>query len=168
LPLALSLIPFDRGRAALLAEWLGQPHVARWYPDPDAHLDWALDPPAGGSNALIERDNRPIGYLRWQKVGREALDSLGLVEIPSGSVDIDILIGETGDTGRGLGPKALELLIEKLRADETVPLAGLSPCVENLIAQRAYEKAGFRRAGEYDMPNLGRGVLMIRRLDNAR
>src|SRR5271169_1527889 len=129
LPLALSLIPFDRGRAPLLAEWLAQPHVARWYPNPDAHLEWTLDPPAGGANALIAGDSRPIGYLRWQKVGREALDSLGLAEIPEGSVDIDILIGETGDTGRGLGPKALELLIETLCADETVPLAGLSPSV---------------------------------------
>ena len=164
---AVSLVPFDRSRAPLLAEWLARPHVARWYPDPDARLEWALDPPPGGANALIVCDDRPIGYLSWRKVARETLDALGLGEIPAGSVDIDILIGETGDIGRGLGPRALALLIDRLRADPSVPLAGLSPSVENFAAQRAYEKAGFRKVREYEMPGLGRGALMVMPLDRA-
>jgi aminoglycoside 6'-N-acetyltransferase len=162
---AVSLVPFDRSRAPLLAEWLARPHVARWYPDPVAWLEWALDPPPGGANALIVRDGRPVGYLSWRKVTRETLDSLGLQQVPAGSVDIDILIGETGDVGRGLGPKALALLVDRLRADPTVPLAGLTPSVDNLVAQRAYEKAGFRKLREYDAPGFGRGVLMVIRLN---
>jgi len=81
-PDAVSLIPFDRSRGPLLAEWLARPHVARWYPDPSARLEWALDPPPGGANALIACDGRPIGYLTWQKVTHETLDSLRLFEIP--------------------------------------------------------------------------------------
>ena len=45
-----------------------------------------------------------------------------------------------------------------------VPLAGLTPSVANLVAQRAYEKAGFRRLRAYEAPGLGRGVLMVMRL----
>jgi len=146
---AVSLVPFDRSRAPMLADWLAKPHVARWYPDPAARLEWALDPPPGGAHALIDCDGRPIGYLSWRKVARETLDAVGLQAIPAGSVDIDILIGEADCVGRGLGPKALALLLDWLRADPTVPLAGLTPSVENLIAQRAYEKAGFRKLREY-------------------
>ena len=164
---AVSLVPFDQADARLLAEWLARPHVARWYPDPEDRIEWALKPPPGGSQALIACDRGPIGYLRWQKVSRETLDSLGLFEIPTGSVDIDILIGKPGEVGRGLGPKALALLVDRLRADPTVPLAGLTPSVDNLAAQRAYEKAGFRSLREYDAPGIGRGALMVMRLDQA-
>jgi aminoglycoside 6'-N-acetyltransferase len=161
----VSLIPFDRSRAPLLAGWLARPHVAQWFPDPGARLEWALDPPTGGANALIACDGRPVGYLSWRKVFRETLDAVGLHDIPAGSVDIDILIGEADCVGRGLGPKALALLVERLRADPTVPLAGLTPSVANLVAQRAYEKAGFRKLREYEAPGLGRGVLMAMRLE---
>jgi RimJ/RimL family protein N-acetyltransferase len=160
----VSLVPFDRSREPLLADWLARPHVARWYPDPVARLEWALDPPPGGAHALIDCDGRSIGYLCWQKVARETLDVVGLHEIPVGSVDIDILIGEADCVGRGLGPKALVLLVDRLRADPTVPLAGLTPSVENLVAQRAYEKAAFRKLREYEAPGFGRGVLMVMRL----
>ena len=81
-------------------------------------------------------------------------------------MDIDILIGETGDVGRGLGPRALALLVDMLRADPSVPLLGLTPSVENLVAQRAYEKAGFRKVREYEPPGFGRGTLMVMRLEH--
>ena len=48
-----------------------------------------------------------VGYIRWQYVDRETLDSLGLRDIPENSVDADILIGERGDVGKGTGPLAL-------------------------------------------------------------
>jgi len=161
----VSLIPFDRSHAPLLAEWLGRPHVARWHPDPADRLLWAESPPPGGSQALIACDARPIGYLRWQKVSRETLDNIGLFEIPAGSVDIDILIGETDSVGRGLGPKAFSLLIDALRLDESVRLLGLSPSIDNVVAQRAYAKAGFRKARDYDPPGFGRCALMVMRLE---
>jgi aminoglycoside 6'-N-acetyltransferase len=162
---AVSLIPFDRSQAAPLAEWLARPHVAPWHPDPGAWLRWALNPPQEGAHALIDWDGRPIGYLRWRKVSRETLDSLALFEIPAGSVDIDILIGEADRVARGFGPRALSLLIERLRKEASVPLVGLTPSVDNVAAQRAYEKAGFRKVREYEAPGFGRGVLMVMRLD---
>ena len=96
---------------------------------------------------------------------RGALDSVGLFEIPAGSVDIDILIGGPDSLGLGLGPKALSVLIDALRSDISIPVLGLSPSVDNVAAQRAYAKAGFRKRREYDAPGLGRLALMIMRLD---
>jgi aminoglycoside 6'-N-acetyltransferase len=162
---AVSLLPFGENNALLLAEWLARPHVARWHPDPDAWVRWARNPPPAGAQALIACDGRPVGYLRWQRVGREALDSFGLSEIPAGSVDIDILIGEADCVGRGVGPGALELLVERLRDDKSVPLIALSPSIDNVAAQRAYLKAGFRKTREYDAPGFGRCALMLVQLD---
>jgi RimJ/RimL family protein N-acetyltransferase len=162
---AVSLIPFDRSQAPLLAEWLARPHVAPWHPDPGAWLRWALNPRQEGAHALIERDGRPIGYLRWRKVSRDTLDSLGLIEIPEGSVDIDILIGEADCVGRGLGPRALSVLAGTLREDRSIPLLTLTTSVLNAAAQRAFEKAGFRKLREYEPPGFGPCALMVMRLD---
>lgn len=158
----VSLRPFAPTHAPLLAEWLKRPHVARWHPDADARVAWALNPPQGAAQALIVLGARPIGHLRWTSVDRETLDALGLFDIPAGSVDIDILIGETDCVGRGYGPAALVALIETLRADESIPVLGLSPSIANIAAQRAYAKAGFRKTREYDAPGFGRCALMVR------
>ena len=102
--------------------------------------------------------------MRWRRVSRETLDGVGLFEIPAGSVDVDILIGEADCVGRGLGPRALWLLVEKLRQDASTPLVGLSPSVDNVAAQRAYAKSGFEKLREYEAPGFGRLALMVIRL----
>ncbi len=155
------LAAFEPARAPLLAEWLARPHVARWHPEPKAWVEAALNPPRDGAQALIVLGARPIGYLRWRKVSRETLDTLGLLEIPAGGVDIDILIGETDCIGRGYAPRALGLLVDALRRDPSIPSIGLSPSTHNVAAQRAYAKAGFVKTREYDAPDLGRLALMV-------
>jgi RimJ/RimL family protein N-acetyltransferase len=150
--------PNDLGR---LAGWLREPHVARWYAEPADDLAWAAQPPPGGGQAIILSDGVEVGYVRWQRVDREALDALGLHEIPPGSVDADILIGETARTGVGIGPRALRMLTADLRQDPTVPLIGLTSELTNTRAHRAFEKAGFRIARQYDAPRLGSCHLLI-------
>ncbi len=157
----VSLAQFEPAHAHLLADWLARPHVARWHPEPAASVEAALNPPFGDAQALLKVGARPIGYLRWRKVSREKLDAVGLAEIPAGSVDIDILIGEADCVGRGYGPAALTLLVGALRRDPSIPLIGLSPSMDNVAAQRAYAKAGFRKTREYDAPGYGGCALML-------
>lgn len=165
--LDVTLVPFTEGDAALLSRWLKAPHVAQWYPSPQEHLDWALCPPVGGERAVIAANGARVGYLRWQVVSREILDSVGLEEIPANSVDIDILIGEVSYVGRGIGPQALQLLIKRLREDASHPMLGLTTSVHNYAAQRAYRKAGFRDLREYDAPGYGRCLLMVMSLSHG-
>lgn len=164
----VALQPFRPSHLEILASWLGQPHVARWYPHPDDDLQRAMNPPVGGSQAIIAAGSDAVGYLRWQRVDRETLDALGLNEIPANSVDIDILLGDEGRVGRGLGPSALELLAAELRRDPTVPLLGLTTSIENIRAHRAFEKAGFHIARQYDPTGLGPCHLMLRDLRRER
>lgn len=156
-PTAVELVPYDAARhGGLLREWLHRPPVVRWWGDPEA----VLADPADGE-ALILADARPVGYLRWQRLTRAEVDEAGLHEIPDGAVDVDVFIGEPDAIGRGIGPVALRLLVDRLRQDATVPLVVLSTAVENHAAMRAYEKAGFRRHRCYDDPECGPSWLMI-------
>jgi RimJ/RimL family protein N-acetyltransferase len=159
-----TLQAFAPSHLDLLRGWLAQPRVARWYPDPTNDLAFAATPPARGAQAIIAEDGQPVGYLRWTKVARDTLDALGLHEIPTGSVDIDILLGERSTIGRGIGPAALQLLVEQLRCDPGVPLLGLTTSVENASAHRAFAKAGFHIARQYDAGAIGLCHLMIRDL----
>ncbi|CAA9367679.1 hypothetical protein AVDCRST_MAG94-3874 [uncultured Leptolyngbya sp.] len=131
----VTLTPFSSADVELLRHWLTAPHVAVWYPDPEDHIAWAANPSPSGDRALITVGGRAVGYIRWQSVSREVLDSVGLYEIPAGSVDVDMLIGDLEFVGQGIGPKALLVLVPQLRQRGNVPLVGLSPSIQNLSAQ---------------------------------
>jgi aminoglycoside 6'-N-acetyltransferase len=161
MPAAVSLQPFKQSHLTLLARWLQQPHVARWYPDLEGNLTWARNPPPGGSQAIITWESAEVGYLRWQRVARATLDSLGLREIPENSVDVDVLIGSEAAVGKGVGPAALKALVAAIRQDPDVPMIGLTTELENTRAHRAFEKAGFRIVRQYEVPKMGRCHLMI-------
>lgn len=152
----VELKPFERSHLTSLARWLASPAVARWYPDPEDILSWASQRPEGGSHGVIAESTLELGYVRWQRVRRDTLDSLGLSEIPDGSVDIDILIGEESCRGRGIGTAALLRILDRLRLEEDVPLVGLSPEPENAMAIRSYEKAGFHFRRNYSIGDGGR------------
>jgi len=157
----VTLQPFTTGHLTTLAEWLRQPHVALWYPEPAANLAWAEHPPDGGFQRIIARGSAEVGYIRWQYVDRETLDSLGLHDIPENSVDADILIGDLSDVGKGTGPLALEALTDELRRDPRVALIGLTTSVDNVHAHRGFERAGFRISRQYDPNGFGLCHLMI-------
>jgi RimJ/RimL family protein N-acetyltransferase len=157
----VALTPFSKTDVELLRHWLTAPHVAAWYPDPEDHIAWAANPPKSGDRALIAVGGRAVGYIRWQSVSREVLDSVSLYEIPAESVDVDLLIGDLEFVGQGIGPKALLILVSQLRQRGDVPLVGLSPSVQNLSAQRAYAKAGFHILREYYPPVYEPCYLMV-------
>lgn len=148
----------------LLFRWLQSPHVRRGWGDPAPQLTAALDRPEGSGHSLISVDGNLVGYLRWQRVSRVALDVVGLHEIPDDAVDIDILIGEPDQVGMGIGSRALELLIALLKADASVRWAGMSTSVDNIAAIRAYEKAGFARLEQYEDPEAGTCWVMLQKL----
>jgi aminoglycoside 6'-N-acetyltransferase len=156
------LDPFDPDRdRELVAGWLRAPHVARWWGDPDKALREIVQRPAGGGDALIVADDVPVGYVRWQTPTRAELDEAGLHEIPGDAVDIDIAIGDEGYVGRGVGPRALRRLVDRLLGQGRAPMVILATEVENTAAVRAYEKAGFRRRRRFDDPECGPCWLLV-------
>lgn len=145
----VTLEAFDLARDSdLLLRWLTRPHVAEWWGDAARAMQHAGEC-APDSQALIVADGTPVGYLCWQVPPREELEAAALTDLPSGLVDIDILIGEAGLLGQGVGSRALELLLARLRRDPSVAFAGVGTAASNTIALRCFERAGFRRHREF-------------------
>lgn len=148
-------VPADDG--PLLKDWLQRPHVHKWW-SMQQHED--LVRRLADSHAIILAENIPVGYVCWEVPPRHELEAAGLVDLPDGLFDLDILIGEPDYLGRGIGPMALLLLCEWLRQDGARYLGAAIP-VDNTRSRRAAEKAGFEVFREFDDPESGRCVYLI-------
>ncbi|MGB5296595.1 MAG: GNAT family N-acetyltransferase [Thermoanaerobaculia bacterium] len=149
----------------LLERWLRSPHVVRWWGTPDLNLT-TLAQRSRDTHAVITADGRPVGYLCWQKPSPWELEAAGLTDLPEDLVDIDILIGEPELLGRGVGPRALILLLAKLRG-EGVGFAGLGTSTSNRVAIRAFDKAGFRLFRDFEDLESGPCKYMVAQLRSA-
>jgi aminoglycoside 6'-N-acetyltransferase len=152
----VELDAFDEQRhSEKLRSWLGRPHVSRWWGDPRRSLDHVMQcrPEA---HAVIVADGEAAGYLCWQPLPPDERAEAGLDDLPERLADIDIFIGEPDLVGLGIGTRALELLLTRLRQGSAFSHAGVGPSLSNVPAIRAYEKAGFRSFREFDDAEWGR------------
>lgn len=148
---------------ALLATWLSHPHVQRWWCHeftPEA-VERDFGPSARGEEpnqdllALLSDGGRPIGLVQrcfWHDYPEYVDEVAHILTVPADAVTIDYLIGDLGDTGRGLGPAMIGAVV----ADtwRTLPRANsiIVPVAEtNRASWRALEKAGFRRVAQGDL-----------------
>jgi aminoglycoside 6'-N-acetyltransferase len=158
----VSLRDFDPALDSdLLRTWLKRPHVKEWWFMQQAEDLVARKP---DSHAMIEADGQTIGYLCWEFPPREDLEAACLTALPEQLMDIDILIGEPGLLGQGIGSEALRQLVESFRKRDDVRFAGLATSVDNHRAKSAYEKAGFAVFREFDDPECGRCYYLVQEL----
>lgn len=115
---------------------------------------------------MIVADGEPVGYVCWQTPSSSELEGVGLSDVPENLVDIDILIGEPEFRGRGVGSRALLLLLGNLRR-KGVRFAGLGTSSSNRTAIRAFEKAGFRPFRDFEDPEFGPCKYMVAQLRGA-
>ena len=148
-----------------LRDWLRRPHVARWWGDPQQELENSLRR-SRETHAIIAADGAYVGYICWQRPPQDELEAAGLTDFPEDLVDIDIMIGEPEFLGHGVGPRALALVLAKLR-DEAVGSAGLGTSISNRAAIRASEKAGVRLFREFEDPVCGPCRYMVAELRGA-
>jgi len=150
----------------LLEHWLRRPHVVRWWGTLDLHMLTAPAQSSRDTHAVIAFAGKPVGYLCWQRPSPSELEAAGLTDIPENLVDIDIMIGEPEFLGRGIGPRALILLLAKL-SGEGLGFAGLGTSRSNRVAIRAFEKAGFRLFKDFEDPEFGPCIYMVAQLRGA-
>ena len=143
----------------MLRVWLRTPHAIRWWGDPaeqEALLREDLDNPLM-TMRIVSHDGRAFAYA--QDYAIDSWPQPHFAGLPQSARAIDTFIGVPDMIGRGHGSYYLRLRAEQLIA-EGAPLIAIDPAVANLRAQRAYEKAGFRR-GEVVETAEGPAVLMI-------
>lgn len=160
----LSLVGLAGADLPLIRRWLAAPHVARWLGPPEKEVSDILAHLKGDrvTPFLMIEAGRPRGYLQIYHANGDPFWDGHL--LPRETFGLDLFIGEIGATGRGLGPRFLRLALDRLFAMPEVARVHIDPAPENAVAIRAYEKAGFRRAGPIDTPD-GPALYMIRERD---
>lgn len=154
------------GDLPLLAGWLAQPHVARWWREPSGLADVSqkylpcLDGRDPTELFLIEANGTPAGFIQRYLVADNpewlrALLAAGAADAPR-AAGIDYLIGDPALTGEGIGSTAIRqftaLTLDRYpRADSM--LVDVSQA--NVPSWRALERAGYTRcwAGVLDSPD---------------
>jgi RimJ/RimL family protein N-acetyltransferase len=139
----------------LLVRWRAEPHVHEWW-DPDdpvptmeeviEHYGPAVRGEEPTTACVFELDGRPAGYVQfypWLPYLQEepSID----IRPDERTFGLDIHIGEPDLIEQGLGTRVVELVCRYLENDLGVSWVALITEVANHRAQRAYEKAGFRK-----------------------
>jgi aminoglycoside 6'-N-acetyltransferase len=156
--------PLGRSDFPLLATWLAEPLVARWWNQehsPEA-LEREFGPSIDGEDEteiFIATEDRPYGLIQRYPIGAyaEYRDELAAVcDVPAGALSIDYLIGEPSARGRGRGAAMIAAFVGwswrryPEARDVIVPVAAA-----NRGSWRALERAGFERVatGELEPDN---------------
>jgi aminoglycoside 6'-N-acetyltransferase len=152
--------PMTSADLPLVRGWLGEPHVARWWGNPEEQFALVrddLDHPAM-DQFIASHGSRPFAYL--QCYGLACWDNGQIDPQPAGTLGIDQFIGEADMLDCGHGSAFIRAFTDRLLAGGT-PRVVTDPDPANARAIRAYEKAGFRKRWLLDTPD-GCALLMVR------
>lgn len=153
--------PLAAGDLPLLAEWLREPEVARWWNH--EHSTEAVQRDFGasvrgeepGEDLVVSLDGRPIGLLQRSVIADypdDLAEFAAIVDVPDGAVELDYLIGDASLRGRGLGSRLIAEAVESTwAAYPAAPAVLVAVVAANAASWRALEKAGFRRVAEGPM-----------------
>ncbi|KRB63012.1 aminoglycoside adenylyltransferase [Rhizobium sp. Root708] len=126
----------------LVAKWLAEPHVAKWWDAPEKALP-SIEKSMKSivtRPMIVEMDGQPIGYL--QSYDPHLEDGHPYQDQPKGTLGIDISIGIPELVGKGHGTAIIRQFTSELFAGGARRIV-IDPDPQNRQAIRAYEKAGF-------------------------
>jgi aminoglycoside 6'-N-acetyltransferase len=148
-------VPLRGDDLALLATWLGRPHVADWWREP-ADLDAVVEnygPLTDGRDPteafIVHFGGRPIGYVQRYLIGEEPAwrASIRRALGDAGGVGIDYLIGEPELVGSGVGRRMIAEFVQacwvRYPSADRITVAVQQG---NLASWKALEASGFGRA----------------------
>jgi len=155
---ALSWQPLTAGDLPVLAEWLREPKVARWWNHETTTEAVERDFGAStrgeepGEDLVVSLDDRPIGLLQ-RSVIRDYPEDLtefaAVIEVPDGAVELDYMIADAASRGRGLGSRIVAAAVEDTWPSYPDAQAVLVAVVAaNVASWRELEKAGLQRIAE--------------------
>lgn len=149
----------------LVLGWMRQPHVAAfWELDvPRARLAGYLEQAAGDDHQEVLIgfvDGRPVSYWELYWAARDRLAAYYPARLHDQGVHL--LIGPPELVGRGLGRALLGAVVAwQLEREPATTRVVAEPDVRNAASLRVFERCGFRRVGELELPEK-RAALMVR------
>jgi len=110
------------------------PEVSRWWGQPDEGFPMSDEPESTRFTILI--NDRVAGMLQYNEEP----------EPDYRYAEVDIFL-DPAEHGRGAGTDAVRVIVRHLVEDLGHHRVTIGTAVENVVALRCYEKAGFRRIG---------------------
>ncbi|HZS88511.1 MAG TPA: GNAT family N-acetyltransferase [Chloroflexota bacterium] len=151
-PALIGFRPLAIDDLQLLHRWFAQSHVATWYRD-EADLSYdevvaQYAPSIRGEEPvhgfIITYDGRPIGQIQTYRIAAYPTYR-GHIDIVDGMAGVDLLIGDPDYVHQGLGSHILRRFLREIVFGTYGATSCLiDPEVDNTVAIRCYEKAGFR------------------------
>jgi aminoglycoside 6'-N-acetyltransferase len=156
--MSVAFRPLKRSDFALVARWLEEPLVARWWNHETSAeaVERDFGPSVDGRDAtqvlLAAVEDRAFGLVQRYPIAAypEYVQELAAVHpVPVGALSIDYLIGVPAMRGRGLGAAMIAAAVADCWTafpdadDVLVPVAA-----GNTASWRALERAGFTRVAE--------------------
>lgn len=136
---------------SLLAKWLSDPSVLKFYEGRDNAFDLEkvhekfYDREPGVVRCIVEFDQTPIGYIQYYQVDSDERELYGYTEVADVIYGMDQFIGEVTYWNNGIGTllvnSMVEFLVKQNHADRVV----MDPQTWNERAIRCYEKCGFKK-----------------------
>lgn len=141
----------------LLARWLAEPHVARWWNHETAAeaVERDFGPAAQGEepseDLLALLDGMPVGLVQRSRLAdypQYLTEFAGIVEVAEGTVTIDYLVAGPDRVGKGLGTAMIAAIVDRTWRDfPSAPAILVAVVAANRASWRALEKAGAIRVG---------------------
>ena len=151
---ALGFRPLSRDDLPMLARWLAQPHVQRWWQHASAPeaVEADFGPSVDGADPtevlIVAEGGRPVGLVQRYRIGDHPQwhDALAVVDASADAVGIDYLIGEPDATGRGMGTAMIRQFVDDIwRRYPAAPAVVVAVQQHNPASWHALENVGFRR-----------------------
>lgn len=153
--MGISFTPLDEDHLPTLSEWLSEPHVKRWWPEPSdlTSVTSKYRPIIDGTDTtkafVISHDDLPIGYIQSYRFVDEPQwrETVAVALEVSDAAGIDYLIGREESTRLGLGSEAIREFVATLWDQyEEISVVVVAVQQANVASWKALEKAGFHRA----------------------
>lgn len=171
----ISFPPLREDDLPLVQRWLNTPHVSEWWSLDGSHHPSLEEVSAKYSPRLTEKEpvdcyiigfsNKPIGMIQACNLDDYPAEKKTF-GVAGRCISIDLFIGEEDYVHRGLGADIIRCFLKDVVfADPAVDHAVIDPQVENIIAIRAYEKAGFKhmRTVWYEPDKVREAIMTISR-----
>lgn len=160
--------PLREEDVRLLHEWLQRPHVARWWDERTSYEEVADHylPSIEGTNPTelyaIVVDGRDVGFIQLYLTRNEP-ECAAEMGVGDDLAGVDLFIADESLTGQGLGTEVLRRFTrDVVFARHDVVGCVADPDMDNAASLRAFEKAGYRRVGEFVASEDGRLHAVVR------
>jgi aminoglycoside 6'-N-acetyltransferase len=159
--LELTWRPLAEPDLELLAAWLREPQVARWW-NHDGDIEsvrrdfgpsvLGTEP---GEDLVMLLDGEPFGLVQRSLVAdypEDLAELTAILDVPEAAIELDYLIGVPALRGRGVGTRMIQAVVQDTWNAYPSTSVVLVPVVAaNVASWRALEKAGLRRVAEGNM-----------------